>query len=85
MNGRQQVTGGGGFLPWLLTSAQVDWTGTGLFLAVSVLFFVRVVGLSAAEVGLGLTIAALAAMPLSCRSGGWPTGTGREACWLWWR
>lgn len=53
----------GAFLPWLLASALVDWVGTGLFLAVSVLFFVRVVGLSTVAVGLGLTIAALAAMP----------------------
>ncbi len=53
----------GGFLPWLLASALVDWVGTGLFLAVSVLFFVRVAGLSTVAVGSGLTIAALAAMP----------------------
>jgi Major Facilitator Superfamily len=53
----------GRFLPWLLASALVDWVGTGLFLAVSVLFFVRVVGLSTVAVGAGLTIAALAAMP----------------------
>jgi len=50
------------FLPWLLTAALVDWVGTGMFLAVSTVFFVRVVGLPVAEVGLGLTIAALAAM-----------------------
>jgi MFS family permease len=53
-----------GFLPWLLAAALVDWLGTGLFLAVSTIFFVRFVGLSVAEVGSGLTIAALAAMPL---------------------
>lgn len=52
-----------GFLPWLLAAALVDWLGTGLFLAVSTVFFVRVVGLSVAEVGSGLTIAALAATP----------------------
>jgi MFS family permease len=52
-----------GFLPWLLAAALVDWLGTGLFLAVSTVFFVRFVGLSVAEVGSGLTIAALAAMP----------------------
>jgi MFS family permease len=54
--------GGRAFLPWLLTAALVDWVGTGMFLAVSTVFFVRVVGLSVPEVGLGLTIAALAAM-----------------------
>jgi MFS family permease len=53
-----------GFLPWLLAAALVDWLGTGLFLAVSTIFFVRFVGLSVAEVGLGLTIAALSAMPM---------------------
>jgi hypothetical protein len=53
----------GRFLPWLLTAALVDWVGTGLFLAVSTVFFVRVVGLSTVEVGSGLTFAALAAMP----------------------
>jgi MFS family permease len=51
------------FLPLLLTAALVDWVGTGLFLAVSSVFFVRVVGLSVVEVGSGLTVAALAAMP----------------------
>src|SRR5215469_2671725 len=55
-------SGGRAFLPWLLTAALVDWVGTGMFLAVSTVFFVRVVGLSVPEVGLGLTIAALAAM-----------------------
>ena len=54
--------GSRGFLPWLLTAALVDWVGTGMFLAVSTVFFVRVVGLSVPEVGLGLTIAALAAI-----------------------
>jgi MFS family permease len=52
-----------GFLPWLLAAALVDWLGTGLFLAVSTVFFVRSAGLSVPEVGSGLTIAALAAMP----------------------
>jgi MFS family permease len=51
------------FLPLLLTAALVDWVGTGLFLAVSSVFFVRVVGLSVVQVGSGLTVAALAAMP----------------------
>jgi MFS family permease len=52
------------FLPWLLAAALVDWVGTGMFLAVSTVFFVRVVGLPVAQVGLGLTIAALAAMTM---------------------
>jgi MFS family permease len=58
-----------GFLPWLLASALIDWLGTGLFLAMSTVFFVRVVGLSVTEVGSGLTIAALAAMPLIALAG----------------
>jgi MFS family permease len=52
------------FLPWLLTAALVDWVGTGMFLAVSTVFFVRVVGLPVPQVGLGLTVAALAAMTM---------------------
>jgi Major Facilitator Superfamily len=40
----------------------VDATGTGMFLTVSVLFFTRVVGLSAKSVALGLSLAGLAAM-----------------------
>jgi len=52
-----------GFLPWLLAATLVDWLGTGLFLAVSTVFFVRVAGLPVADVGAGLTVTALAAMP----------------------
>jgi hypothetical protein len=40
----------------------VDATGTGMFLAVSVLFFTRFAGLSAGSVALGLSVAGLAAM-----------------------
>lgn len=40
----------------------IDATGTGLFLAVSSLYFVRVAGFSATEVGLGLSLAGLFAM-----------------------
>jgi MFS family permease len=40
----------------------VDATGTGMFLAVSVLFFTRFAGLSAGSVALGLSLAGLAAM-----------------------
>lgn len=62
MRGLASRSGVRPFLPWLLTAALVDWVGTGMFLAVSTVFFVRVVGLPVAGVGLGLTIAALAAM-----------------------
>ncbi len=40
----------------------VDATGTGMFLAVSVLFFTRFAGLSAGAVAAGLSVAGLAAM-----------------------
>ncbi|MFI0486747.1 MFS transporter [Actinomadura sp. 9N215] len=50
------------FLPWLLAAALVEWVGTGLFLAVSTVFFVKVVGLTPGQVGPGLTIAAVVAM-----------------------
>jgi MFS family permease len=50
-------------MSWLLIAALVDWVGTGLFLAVSTVYFLRVTGLSTVEVGAGLTVAALVAMP----------------------
>ncbi|MFJ8312730.1 MULTISPECIES: MFS transporter [unclassified Streptomyces] len=37
----------------------VDWIGNGLFHTGAIIFFTRVVGLGAAQVGLGLTVAAL--------------------------
>ncbi|MGY4920306.1 MFS transporter [Streptomyces sp. 900116325] len=37
----------------------VDWVGNGLFHTGAIIFFIRVVGLGAAQVGLGLTVAAL--------------------------
>ncbi|OAR22852.1 hypothetical protein A8W25_25120 [Streptomyces sp. ERV7] len=40
-------------------STLVDWIGNGLFHTGAALFFTRVVGLAATQVGLGLTIAAL--------------------------
>jgi len=52
----------------LAVATLVNTIGNGLFLTVSVLFFTRSVGLSAAEVGLGLTLAAgvglLAGVPM---------------------
>jgi hypothetical protein len=52
----------------LLAASFADALGTGLFLPLSVIYLTRVVGLSPARVGLGLTIAgflAIAASPLS--------------------
>ena len=42
----------------LAVMALIDASGTGAFLAVSAVFFTRSVGLSAAQVGLGLALAA---------------------------
>lgn len=49
-------------VPWLLGASFVEWLGTGLFLAVSALYFVRQVGLSAPEVGAGLAVAGVVAL-----------------------
>ena len=43
----------------LLTISLIDAIGTGLYLAGSAVFFTRVVGLTAAQVGLGLSLAGL--------------------------
>lgn len=51
------------YLPSIQLVAFVEWTGTGLFLAVSTIYFVQIVGLSATSVGTGLSIAGALAMP----------------------
>ena len=61
------------FLPLVQTAALIEWTGTGLFLAVSTIYFVQVVGLPTAQVGAGLSLAGAAAMagtPLVARFAG---------------
>lgn len=45
---------------WLAGAGAVDAFGTGLFVTGSALYFTRVVGLTPGQVGLGLTLAALA-------------------------
>lgn len=50
------------FLPLVQTAALIEWTGTGLFLAVSTIYFVKIVGLPTAQVGSGLGIAGAVAM-----------------------
>lgn len=56
----------------------IDWIGTGVWLTVSTLFFVRVVGLRPAEIGVGLGIAGvvgmLAVMPVASLTRRWPAG-----------
>ncbi|CAL9422798.1 hypothetical protein SUDANB95_01879 [Actinosynnema sp. ALI-1.44] len=50
------------YLPRLLGAAFVEWIGTGLFIAASAVYFVRVVGLSEQAVGVGMAIAGLVSM-----------------------
>jgi MFS family permease len=75
MDATQQVRRHGlrAFMPLVQMAALIEWTGTGLFLAVSALYFVKIVGLGAAAVGTGLAIAGAVAMatgPLVARSTG---------------
>ncbi|PXX56301.1 MFS transporter [Nocardia tenerifensis] len=58
------------YLPRLLLAALVEWVGTGMFLAASAVYFVRVAGLSEQSVGFGFTLAGLAALGLAV-----PVGT----------
>ncbi|MEU4501949.1 MFS transporter [Streptomyces sp. NPDC024089] len=57
------------FLPLVQAATLIEWTGTGLFLAVSTIYFVKVAHLSTASVGTGLTIggavALAAAVPIA--------------------
>ncbi|MFG3252414.1 MFS transporter [Streptomyces sp. NPDC048172] len=57
------------FLPLVQTATLIEWTGTGLFLAVSTIYFVKVVHLSTSSVGTGLTtggaVALVAALPVA--------------------
>ncbi|MEY3697148.1 MAG: hypothetical protein RJA41_798, partial [Actinomycetota bacterium] len=43
---------------WLAIGTVIDTFGNGLFYTVSALYFTRIIGLSAQEVGIGLAIAA---------------------------
>ncbi|MFD7164678.1 MFS transporter [Streptomyces violascens] len=47
----------------------IDWIGNGLFHTGAIVFFTRVVGLGAAQVGLGLTVAALLGPAVSVPAG----------------
>ncbi|MER5744955.1 MFS transporter [Streptomyces sp. NPDC002225] len=57
------------FLPLVQGATLIEWTGTGLFLAVSTIYFVKVAHLSTSVVGTGLTIggavAVAAAVPIA--------------------
>ncbi|MFG3527107.1 MFS transporter [Streptomyces sp. NPDC047917] len=57
------------FLPLVQAATLIEWTGTGLFLAVSTIYFVKVAHLGTATVGTGLTIggavALAAAVPIA--------------------
>ncbi|MFE9369646.1 MFS transporter [Streptomyces sp. NPDC006711] len=47
----------------------IDWIGNGLFHTGAIIYFTRVVGLGAAQVGLGLTVAALLGPAMSVPAG----------------
>ncbi|MFD6424791.1 MFS transporter [Streptomyces sp. NPDC060198] len=57
------------FLPLVQGATLIEWTGTGLFLAVSTIYFIKVAHLSTSSVGIGLTIggatALFAALPIA--------------------
>ncbi|WP_165494914.1 MFS transporter [Actinomadura roseirufa] len=59
----------GEFLPLIQVVTLVEWTGTGLFLAVSAVYFKTVVGLGTASIGAGLSIAGVAALPAALLAG----------------
>jgi hypothetical protein len=67
----------------LLVVAGVDAIGSGLFLPVSALFFVRVSDLSIATVGLGLSIAGLAGLLATLPSGSAVDRLGARGVLLW--
>jgi hypothetical protein len=60
----------------------VDSVGTGLFLTGSTLFFTRVVGLSVAQVGLGLSVAGLAALLAAVPLGTLGDRFGHRRVWV---
>jgi len=61
------------YLPLVQGATLIEWTGTGLFLAVSTIYFVKVAHLSTSSVGTGLTIggavAVAAAVPIARLAG----------------
>jgi hypothetical protein len=62
----------------LAFASLIDWIGTGVWLTVSTLFFVRVLGLRPGEIGVGLAIAGvvgmLAVMPVAGLTRRWRAG-----------
>src|ERR671931_2020508 len=62
----------------LAAASLIDWIGTGIWLTVSTLFFVRVVGLHPAAIGAGFGIAGvvglLAVLPVASLTRRWPAG-----------
>ena len=62
----------------LAVASFIDWMGTGVWLTASTLFFVRVVGLSSGEIGVGLGVAGvvgmLAVLPVASLTRRWPAG-----------
>lgn len=72
---RERDTGYRQFLPLVQGATLIEWTGTGLFLAVSTIYFVKVAHLSTSSVGAGLTIggavAVAAAVPIARLAARW--------------
>jgi MFS family permease len=60
----------------------VDATGSGMFMAVSVLFFTRIVGLGADSVALGLSLAGLAALIAAIPLGSLGDRFGQRRVWV---
>lgn len=62
-------------------STLVNSVGTGMFVTASALYFTRVVGLSVAEVGLGLTVAGFVALSANLTVGRLADGWGARGVW----
>ncbi|MEU9318787.1 MFS transporter [Streptomyces sp. NPDC048295] len=69
----EPVPGHRQYLPLVQGATLIEWTGTGLFLAVSTIYFVKVAHLSTSSVGTGLTIggavAVASAVPIARLAG----------------
>ena len=64
----------------LATQSLLFALGEGTFMTGSAVFFTQIVGLSAAQVGLGLTIAGVAAFVAALAGARWSTVTAPSGC-----
>ncbi|GAA1989674.1 hypothetical protein GCM10009799_14250 [Nocardiopsis rhodophaea] len=71
----------------MLGATLIEWIGTGLFTAVSAIYFVRVVGLSESSVGIGMMLAGVVAMltavPVGALADRWGVRRSLIAITLW--